>query len=126
MITKENAKEWLPLVAALAEGKRIHHISSLWGDCGQYFSLDTYHYQPSNYRIAPEPRKVPLTADDIPAVCWVRENDGRTVSYLITSVGDEGVHSGIGWLGFDTLKAYEYQYSSDRKNWLPCWKEVAE
>lgn len=54
MITKENAKEYLPLVQALAEGKVIElHSSDGWGE---RICLDTYN-DVHRYRIKPEPRR---------------------------------------------------------------------
>lgn len=55
-MNKHNAKDYLPLVQALAEGKEIQHRSSVsgtWGDVVQTSFSD----EPSCYRIKPEPRK---------------------------------------------------------------------
>lgn len=64
-MNKENAKDYLPLVQALAEGKviqsRLFSCDS-WKDCARPdFTMD-----PSNYRIKPEPREI-----------WVNEWDGN-------------------------------------------------
>lgn len=53
-----NAKDYLPLVQALAEGKVIQHsptgASPWWDDAEDLDFTDS----PSNYRIKPEPREV--------------------------------------------------------------------
>lgn len=51
-----NAREYLPLVQALAEGKVIQYqyLHGKWGDV-----LDLYEHNPaSDYRIKPEPREI--------------------------------------------------------------------
>lgn len=56
-MNKDNAKDYLPLVQALAEGQVIQSrmfILNPWRDCTQPdFTMD-----PSNYRIKPEPREI--------------------------------------------------------------------
>lgn len=50
-----NAKDYLPLVRALAEGRVIEHHGS-----GGWYQLNNPSFQdpPSDYRIKPEPREV--------------------------------------------------------------------
>ena len=56
-MNKDNAKDYLPLVQALADGKVIQgrlFILNPWKDCAHPdFTMD-----PSNYRIKPEPREI--------------------------------------------------------------------
>lgn len=53
-MNKVNAKDYLPLVQALADGKTIEHRSSI----GDWHSLEnvTLLDKPESYRIKPEPR----------------------------------------------------------------------
>jgi hypothetical protein len=50
MLTKENAKDWLPLVRALAEGKTIQ--LDLFGQ-GRYYDVTIINldYEPTDYRV---------------------------------------------------------------------------
>jgi hypothetical protein len=52
----QNAKEYLPFVQALAEGKTIQTkigMSENWSDVGETY----FEAYPINYRIKPEPRR---------------------------------------------------------------------
>ncbi len=60
-MNKGNAKDYLPLVQALADGKTIQVIDILDGGWIDIHSMDLG--APANhYRIQPEPREVVLTA----------------------------------------------------------------
>jgi len=50
-----NAKDYLPLVQALAEGKTIEFLNSnaQWEDC----EYPSFNQMPVRYRIKPEPKK---------------------------------------------------------------------
>ncbi|KOQ78848.1 hypothetical protein ABW45_04560 [Stenotrophomonas maltophilia] len=54
-MNKDNAKAFLPLVQALAEGRVIEHRGS-----GGWYQLNnpTFQDPPSDYRIKPEPREI--------------------------------------------------------------------
>jgi hypothetical protein len=53
-MNKENAKDYLPLIAAMADGKTIQykHHNSCWADCYEA----TFHANFEYYRIKPETR----------------------------------------------------------------------
>lgn len=134
MITHQNAKDWLPIVQAMANGKQIQ-ICTVTGEWKTIASLSDCNFQLGDYCIAPEPRRVPLTADDIPAVCWVRFHFGRCndkgvleipPTWLVTAVTGNGIEVSAAWSTFDELMTEGAEYSTDRKNWKPCWKEVQE
>ncbi|MDA5337840.1 hypothetical protein LRM36_05355 [Stenotrophomonas maltophilia] len=58
-MNKDNAKDYLPLVQALAEGKVIQMFDGKnWEDLEDV----AFSYELSNYRVKPEPREVVLTA----------------------------------------------------------------
>lgn len=74
-MNKNNAKDYLPLVQALAEGKTIQvEESGRWIDMFDVAWVEL----PERYRIKPEPREI---------IVWY--NDG-----FVASVGDVGA---IGW-----------------------------
>lgn len=88
------------------------------GDRG-YLSL----HKPTQMNTPTEPAKkrVPLTPDDIPDVCWVKFKD---VTMLVVGVGVEGVcYSQKGVVTFDSMLEDGWEYSDDRKNWRPCYTE---
>ncbi|WP_426355634.1 hypothetical protein ACN9MD_09575 [Stenotrophomonas maltophilia] len=73
-MNKDNAKDYLPLVQALAEGKVIQfNDGSRWRDLGSgHISWD---YAAKFYRIKPEPREI-----------WVRRHeDGTNSAYVYSS-----------------------------------------
>lgn len=56
-MNRDNAKDFLPLVHALAEGKTIQYKRDSWVDAGE---LDTIYHVASEYRIKPELRTLKL------------------------------------------------------------------
>lgn len=56
-----NAKDYLPLVQSLADGKTVQWLTNAgeWQDVGQVDFCDT----PSSYRIKPEPRRFFVSTD---------------------------------------------------------------
>ena len=62
-MNKDNAKHYLPLVKALADGKKIEIKSSTgWADMGGNIAFDD---DPSNYRIKSEPQYASFTYETI-------------------------------------------------------------
>lgn len=122
MITQENAKQWLPLMAALAEGKleRIEHGE--WRGV-EFINTNMYSFDFSLFRIAPEKKRIPLTAEDIPPVCWVRLKDCIAKHWLVTGVLADGILLSTVRHSYTKLLC-DGEMSTDRKTWLPCWKEV--
>jgi hypothetical protein len=72
----------------------------------------------------PVKRKVPMTSDDYPSIFWIR-GPGVRQAALVTSVADYGAlwtGAPIGWTPERAME--ELEYSTDRKTWYPCHKEV--
>ena len=68
-MTREHAKQLLPLIQAFAEGKiiQLKYPNGIWVDCG----LPGFSASPTSYRIKPKPKEF-----------WiVKTNDGHTVHY---------------------------------------------
>ncbi len=75
----------------------------------------------------PVKRKVPLTPDDLPSVCWVRWTETPMAHYLITAMTPKAIaisphHSN--WLDWPYLMT-SMEYSSDRKTWRGAYNEVS-
>ena len=73
-----------------------------------------------------EVKTVPLSVDDLPAVCWLRWKGEEGNFYLVTRVSTRGVFCQV---NNGASIPFEYlldkcEYSSDRKTWLPCSKQV--
>lgn len=124
-MTKENAKEFLPLVQAFAEGKQIQFNPSKYSIPNWQDVYDiSFEYDSKSYRIKPEPTRVPLTSEDIPAVCWIRSKDSAEL--LVYHIDGLGINCREGRRNYDELMRNGVEYSSDRKTWLPCYKEVTK
>lgn len=82
------------------------------------------------YRIKPSKKKVPLVPSDLPAVCWLRADYRGSIQNAVVAVGDGFVRIILSDfytdISFNDLKDNNWQYSSDRVNWYPCWKEVEQ
>lgn len=71
-MNKDNAKDYLPLVQALAEGKTIQIKQGLvWVDAVG----PSFNYEPSYYRIKPEPPEFEV---------WVNENGDAMSTGMIS------------------------------------------
>ena len=67
-MTREKAKELLPIIQAWTEGKEIQlkSCSGKWTDIGENEGL-SFRYSPSNYRIKPKPKYRPFKNQE---ECW--------------------------------------------------------
>jgi len=80
-VNKDNAKDYLPLVQALAEGRVIEHRGS-----GGWYQLNnpTFQDPPSDYRIKPEPREIWVNHYEnsciLDQICDSKEEADRRVS----------------------------------------------
>lgn len=126
-MTRERAKELLPIISAYAAGKTVQlKTMGVWSD-ERYPSFSVL---PEDYRIKPEPKRVPLTASDIPPVCWITDSIDTNCNFVV-AININELHA-IGMMGhgfnitYEGLRINGWKYSSDRKNWKPCWKEVEE
>lgn len=84
-MNKENAKDYLPLVQALANGKVIQvEVDGKWIDMKGELHFSAI---PSDYRIKPEPREI-----------WVRRHsDGSNSAYAYSSKKEAEYEISAGW-----------------------------
>ena len=83
-MTRGEAKEWLPIIQAWAEGKPIQYQtdSRSWSDINK----DLYTSNPpSNYRIKPEPKYRPFKAQE---ECWNEMLKHQPFGWVMNENGD--------------------------------------
>ena len=84
-MTREEAKEWLPIIQAWAEGKAIQYQSnpkSGWVDINK----DLYTSNPpSNYSIKPEPKYRPFLSQE---ECWKEMHNHPDFGWLTRITGE--------------------------------------
>lgn len=81
MITKDNAKQWLPLVQAMAEGRAIERRGevSKWTDAEALSSQNCAEF----YRIKPEPKWRAWKEAEIPKYIIIRWKADRVPDLLV-------------------------------------------
>lgn len=81
-MNKDNAKDYLPLVQALAEGRVIQWVSmeGKWVD-GVNISFE---WEPSHYRIKPEPREIWVNRfpDGHEGLTWYETEEAANRAYV--------------------------------------------
>ncbi len=92
-MTKEEAKQWIPLLQAFAEGKVIEYKGSsydTWTDITEKFSFQDV----SCYRIKPEPKYRLWKPEEVPVGKIIKWRVGTQGRYLITAASDNYIHVG--------------------------------
>ncbi len=112
---------------ALESGTEFLMQDGRWGRFTDYHGmsrLDNRTYRTRRPLPAP-PKLVPLEAEDIPAVCWIRDGAGKEIHNLVLRVRPTGV--GVAYVtghSFEALFRDGAEYSEDRRTWKPCSKEA--
>lgn len=117
-MTPQHAKELLPIITAFAEGKTIQHC--VRGGTWEEFTDFAFADSPGYYRIKPEPKLVPLTHEDLPALFWVRHKERPFAMMLVSAVhsDDDRVYYGSEDDQYFVLQlSSEWEWSPDRKTW---------
>ena len=84
-MTREEAKEWLPIIQAWAEGKPIQYQINP-GSWVTDINKDLYTSNPpSNYRIKPEPKYRPFKAQE---ECWNEMLKHQPFGWVMNENGD--------------------------------------
>lgn len=115
-------KGWKAGYATFAAYASVEDLPECWvtGDAYTKSHDPNYHYAEA---VPIEPVRVPLTADDIPAVCWVRQFGTTLPIFSVGRVYQNEIYFDGGGATYEGLMNCGYEYSSDRKNWKPCYKE---
>lgn len=132
MNTKPDYSHAKMILSALEEGKLIQHKEVVgWLRSGLNYG-NAYAANlcdlnnPNIYRVAPEPEYIPLTAEDISAVCWVTSDPYNPIelkAYFVDFISLHLIKFGCVKITFKELMTGSYYYSEDRKNWKLCRKE---
>ena len=108
-MTREEAKQLLPIIQAYIEGKQIQQLSNKWKDVNE-LSIDCLLNNPELYRIKLEPKYRPFKGAE---ECWNEmqkhhpfgwikdKNDGHLT--LITVVDNDNMMALNGRVGWDFL-----------------------
>lgn len=102
-----------------------------WIDVDAYLDGDSWDRRATAFRRKPEKKYGPMTADDFPPVFWIRLGTADTQPALVVSLTPSAlgyhpnVEGDIKLVEFSNLVDH-WQYSTDRKEWKDCRKEVAQ
>jgi hypothetical protein len=124
-MNKNNAKEYLSLVQAFADGKTIQILeltTNKWHD----FSCDelSFSLAPHCYRIKPNIILRPWLMEEVPVGALARHKNVLS-KFMILGVDDKGIlfpnfDEYVICLSFKNVMIY-YEHSTDGgKTWLPC------
>lgn len=122
-MTKENAKYYLPLVQALADGKTIQCKG--WNRWLDYDPNEPVEFddKPENYRIKPEPKLRPWKPEEVPVGALISGlPDRRTAMMIVELLSERVVICRFGTLQKITFNELSgFYYSLDHgKTWQPC------
>jgi len=102
--------------------KHVGREDSMWKDGAESISLS----HTLVYRVKPDPERILFQPKDLPPICWVRQltQDGHTfASELVTRIGMTEIQCGNNHVWTFKALANSAEYSVDRINWKPCYKE---
>ena len=87
-----------------------------------YCKEPTWDWANFGYRIAPEPKIVPWTRDDVPFIAEYRAKGGLNCQeWLPIAKGPEGLYFKHAYLKYEEL-AKNCEHTIDGKTWKPCHK----
>ena len=125
-MTRETAREFIPLLQAYADGKEIQMLnpSCTWRavDWELHFGG-----KPSDYRIKPEPKLRPWRPEEVPVGAIVKSD---VAAYLIIAVNFEkaaiammsNTMDVVRWYATDSIDGNHYS-TDGGKTWKPCGVE---
>ena len=89
-MTREKAKELLPIIQAFAEGKSMQRVNSL-GEWSDVTGDVLFYCNPEDYRIKPEPEYRPFKTKE---ECWQEMMKHQPFGWLKSIRKQEKVHIG--------------------------------
>jgi hypothetical protein len=101
-MTRERAKELLPIIQAFAEGKEIEHHSTM-GDVYGWCTVSDPDWKGNlDYRIKPEPQYRPYTKFDLKWLGKIIKDKGSDYYFILTSSsGINFTHALSVWQWYD-------------------------
>jgi hypothetical protein len=126
-ITREKAEQLLPILHAYAAGKTIQFkgAGSVWVDMKPPM---TFESDPAAYRVKPEPKLRPWTADEIPVGAVIRRKGSTSLRYLIHGTATYGVDTPCAFVDrlhmaqttpSRLLEHFEWRWPHETE-WRPC------
>lgn len=126
-MTKEEAKQWIPILQAYADGRAIQNCSmngKIWYECND----PIFSARPSEYRIKPEPKLRPWRQEEVPVGAIIRQKGCEGYCSLILGTTPKGVDTLSSVREYitryfqDALDRFEWSKSTTGP-WLPCGVE---
>ena len=128
---QQKAKELAELLTAFADGKQLEYyndIDEVW--CSYnitflYSFMDAFANNKRKYRIKPEPKRVPLTMQDL----IDRELSGKTVSLFYDDTVLHILKYNSQYVVLINGFNFDYEYLKNNYTFLdntPCYKEVGD
>jgi hypothetical protein len=115
-MTKQNAKEFLPLVQALADGKTIQlNIEGEWVDNEN----PEFAFPRDDYRIKPEPKLRPWLPHEVPVGALIRFKGATARSLIVGSDYTNPIQANACYNTDFALSQFEHSIDHG-KTWLPC------
>ena len=124
------AKDFLPIIQAAAEGKTIQiNISGIWQDLDIYEELNLRHeFDAAGFRVKPEKKLRAWRPEEVPIDCTIRIKSNPSTWFRIAGAIEGRLKISLmtsGELNFDA-DSYspiheKCEHSVDaQKTWLPC------
>lgn len=127
-MTRETARQWIPILEAYADGKTIEHrtLHNDWYEC-EYLSFDS-PLGPSSYRIKLESRLRPWRIEEVPVGAMVRMKGNKDYRSIIICAEPQASfplrvgHSSNkgGYTLKDAMEQLEYSLDMGKYTWHPC------
>lgn len=114
----------ISVMQAFRDGKKIQRrADKFWGADWIYDETPCWDWCNFSYRIAPEKKKVPMTAEDFPPNFYLRQKSCNTDWYPTQRISPGyGIKFDDVTYTFQELCECGIEYSTDRKEVKGCWK----